>query len=530
MNHFLFKKGILFALLITGLLLLSYHNIHSLENPKYKGTFRIKSFSKEFTGELDPIDPDSYIFISEQLFDGLVRLDRNYNIVPSLAEYWKISRDGKKYIFYLRKGVNFHHGHELSASDVKYSLERILDRKMNSPYFQFFLHKVEGGYEFYEGKAKHVSGFRVLDKHTFEIDWTKPFVSALYLLSMHFCKILPKALLQKQGKRFFYKPSGTGPFQFDYWLRTPKLKIVGVRLKRNNSYFKGKPYLNAVEFSPNFSIDHFINGEIELTPVISERLDKPSYNIVHGSSLKPVFIGMSCHIYPLNIREIRKAVSYVIHKENLVSAASDVRYSYEITNNFIPSRLPGFFPKDAQNDYNIEKARQIFNERGLLSEKKFPVLTLFIELPKNELKFNLFKELKKQLEVLGIKLKLRFYNSTEDIRRSESPYLVLLGRLMNIPDPEDIIKPLFYSKSVFNIFGYLNPELDILLKKAEIERSWTKKIHYFRKIEDILYFDVPAIPAYYQRNRIAVQPWVKGIEIPAMGIYYLEARKIWMDN
>jgi ABC-type transport system substrate-binding protein len=106
--------------------------------PKQGGVFRIKSLSDSFRMQLDPVQPDCYVFLSEQLYDGLVRLDKNLKIQPALADYWMISSDGKKYTFFLKKGVHFHHGIELTAEDVKFSFERLLDEEVGSPFCHFF--------------------------------------------------------------------------------------------------------------------------------------------------------------------------------------------------------------------------------------------------------------------------------------------------------------------------------------------------------------------------------------------------------
>lgn len=256
-------KTLLFVFIIFSFLYSDFNKRENRVKPRYGGVFRIKSFTNEFRPELDPANPESFIFISEQIYDGLIRLDKNFNIIPSLAEYWEISSDGKRYRFHLRKGVKFHQGRELSAEDVKFSLERLLDRKTDSPYFHFFFNRVVGAKDFREGKANDVEGFRALDKYTFEIQWTRPFISALYLMSMPFCKILPRDLVQEKGKKFFLNPSGTGPFMFRYWIRTTKLEIAGVRLERNDEYFGGKPYLEAVEFCPLYTLNHFLNREID---------------------------------------------------------------------------------------------------------------------------------------------------------------------------------------------------------------------------------------------------------------------------
>jgi len=526
----LFKVvGIIFILLIT-FPLLAFNDNRSSDKPRYGGVFRIKSFSDNFQMQLDPASPDSFIFISEQIFNALVKLDRNLNIVPSLAEYWEISPDGKRYTFYLRKNVKFHHGIELSSKDVKFSLERLLDKGTESTYYQFFLSRVIGAKEFRDGKAKEVEGFKALDKYTFEIHWTKPFVSALYLMSLHFCKILPRDLVIEQGRNFFMKPSGTGPFKFDYWLRNTRLDVIGVRLKRNDSYYEGRPYLEAVEFSPHFTVNHFLNRQIESIPVVSEKLLKSNFQIFQDGPLNQMFLGMSCNIPPFDDPEVRRAISYGINKEKIAQAFYEVRYLRQLTNSYIPSRLQGFFPKEDKDTYNLDKAKQLLYDAGFLNEEKFPDVTLFLDSPRTAFKVKVFRELREQLQTLGIKLKLHFYKSLKEVKEFERPYMILMLKLMDIPDPEDIIKPLFFSKSIFNIFNYSNPSLDNLLNKTETEKSWTNRIKLFHQMENILFSDVPAIPLFSHQNKVAMQPYVRGVEVPPLGMYYLDTKKIWLDE
>ncbi len=175
----LFKAAVLVFTLLFAFPLLAAGNNRSDNGPRYGGVFRIKSFSDNFRMQLDPASPDSFIFISEQIFNTLVKLDKNLNIVPSLAEYWEISQDGKRYTFHLRKNVKFHNGSELSSEDVKFSLERLLDKNTDSPYYQYFVSRVIGAREFRDGKTKEVDGFKAVDRYTFEIHWTKPFASTL---------------------------------------------------------------------------------------------------------------------------------------------------------------------------------------------------------------------------------------------------------------------------------------------------------------------------------------------------------------
>ena len=94
-------------------------------------------------GSFDPAG-GAPAFLLEQVYDGLVKLDSNLGVVPALAEYWVISEDGRTYTFYLRRGVKFHHGRELEAADVKFSLERLVRKGAPGAYSQYFLGRVPG--------------------------------------------------------------------------------------------------------------------------------------------------------------------------------------------------------------------------------------------------------------------------------------------------------------------------------------------------------------------------------------------------
>jgi ABC-type transport system substrate-binding protein len=530
----MFKKFFLFAGLTLSLIfiivfpLLNY-GMKADQKPRMGGIFRLKSFASTFRLQLDPARQNAYIFLSEQIFDGLVKLDKNLNPVPALAEYWKISEDDTKYTFYLRRGVQFHNGDELRADDVKFSLERLLDRQTNSPYYQFFLPRVVGAMEFREGKRNEVAGFRVIDEHTFEIQWTKPYVSALYLLSMHFCKIMPRERVQGRERAFFERPIGTGPFAYDHLMLDPQLNAVGVTLKRNEQYFGGSPYLSEIGFSPHFTLDHFLKGEIDSLPVTSDRLLTPDYQVFQDGSLHPIFLGMSCHIPPLNRQIVRKAIKYCIDKRELARDTFDWRFIREVTDNYIPYRLIGFYPKYDKVSSDRLMAIQTLREAGFTEENEFPVLTLLIEEPRTDLKIKIHRALSKQLEFLGIRLRLRYYRSLDEVKRFRNPYLIFIGRVMDFPDPEDIIRPFFFSKSVFNVCGYSNPEMDRLLLEAEVE-GWTKRIKLFHQIEEILFQDIPSLPLFSHQNRVAMQPWVRGVEVPPLGFYYLDVKKIWLDK
>ncbi|MCJ7564902.1 MAG: ABC transporter substrate-binding protein, partial [Candidatus Aminicenantes bacterium] len=478
--------------------------------PKPGGTLHVRDFSDSFKPNLDPAT-GSCVFITEQIFDGLVRLDNNLVPSPALAEYW-IPEEGRNYIFFLRKGVKFHDGRELTSQDVKFSFERLIRRETNSPFREYFLSKIVGAQEFAEGKAEDVAGFKTPDKYIFEIQWRSPYVSALYLLSMSFCKILPRDLVLAQGKNFFWKPVGTGAFKFDSWVRTPQLVEAGVRLERNSAYFGKKAYLDALEFSPYYTEDQFVKKEIEVMPFLSERLARAGCQVLDGGLQNITFLMMSCHIPPLDRPSVRKALAYGIDKEKLAQAVQGGEFIRRTTNNFIPVQWPGFFPLDDAYNFSPEKARQILEEQGFFTEKDFPELVLLLPLPKNVTQLKFADELERQLDKVGISVTAKYFQSLRDVKDTRQPFLMKVDWAMDLPDPESIIMPLFQSRSEINRGNhrYASARLDKLLEEAEMERSLSRRTELFRQMEQVLVEDLPALPIYSSEQRIALQPYVRG--------------------
>ncbi len=528
-----FSVALLFTLISVLALFPIRRNGHlPTEVPKPGGVLRVKPFSSDpFRPQLDPLR-GAYIFVLDQLYDGLVRLDNKLNVIPSLAEYWTISEDGKRYVFYLRKGAKFHHGREVSAEDVKFSLERIVRADSTLPFVHYLTSKVVGAEVYRRGQSSQVEGFRVLDPHTFEVQWKKPYVSALYLLSMAFFKILPRELVLSQGDSFFYKPSGTGPFRFAYWLRSPRLDIVGVRLERNEAYFGQKPYLEAVEFSPHFTLEHFLNDEVHIIPYVSERLSQQDCQVLENESFVTAFLLMSCHIPPLDRVSVRRAIVRAIDKKELARAAFRMDMTPQVTHNFIPPQLPGFFPIDERNEHNPAMARRTLLEEGFFERADMPSLSLYFKQPRQEEDMKIFRVLREQLATVGLKLKMKYYRSLEELEGSRNPYLVFMEWRMDFLDPEDIILPLFSAEALINKVAvrYSSHRLEDLLKKAEVERSWVERIALFQKMEMVLDDEVPAIPLFSKQHRLAVQPYVRGLKIPALGFYHLNTQEIWLDK
>src|SRR3989338_4469306 len=141
---------------------------------------------------LDPAIHDDLfsMAVTLQVYEGLLDYDENSQVVPALATRWSISQERKVYTFYLKKGVTFHNGQSFTARDVLYSFTRMIDAKIDSPGFWVF-ENVKGYKEFREGKSKNVSGLKIIDNYTFQVELQKPYYPFLQALATANAKIVP---------------------------------------------------------------------------------------------------------------------------------------------------------------------------------------------------------------------------------------------------------------------------------------------------------------------------------------------------
>jgi ABC-type transport system substrate-binding protein len=497
--------------------------------PRAGGTFRVKGYYLPFNQVFDPAGP-SHFFITEQLFDGLVKFDSHFNPTPALAEYWTISDDGARIVFHLRPGVRFHNGRALDAADVKYSLERLLRDRPGNTVYQHFTGKVIGAEAYRRGQAPDVAGFRVVDASTFEIRWERPYVSGLYLLGMFACKILPRDLLESQGRGFFQKPIGTGPFKFGEWLRSPRLEILGVRLVRNDDHYAGPPYLAALEYSPYYTDAQFADGSVHLVSVTSDSMMRGRYQILENTTLRSYFLAFSCDVPPLDRAPVRKALALGLDKARLAAAFDSPGTIHQAAGTFIPPILPGFFPKASGPFTDIDAAKLLLDRYLADGGRKALALTLLVDPPKTDQAAAFARELGRQLAALEIGLDVKYLRRPDDARTVRGPYLKFLPYTMDFPDPENIVGPLFRSGSPANALNsrFADPRLDALFAQSESETSWERRTGLFREMDKILSEEVPAVPLFSERILMACQPQVRGVRLPAMGFIFLDVKSIWM--
>jgi ABC-type transport system substrate-binding protein len=187
---------------------------------------------------------DSYT-LPLNIFDRLIESETTgpgqSALVPGLAESWTVSEDGLTYTFKIREGVKFHDGALLTADDVVYTFDRMLNpatKALNTDILTF----IAGSQERLDGTADSVSGLKALDDHTVQITLEQPYAAFLALLAAPGASILNRAFTEKAGDQFGLTPettNGTGPFRLtEYTLNDSQT------LEANADYWRGKPALD----------------------------------------------------------------------------------------------------------------------------------------------------------------------------------------------------------------------------------------------------------------------------------------------
>ncbi len=501
------------------------------EEPRSGGRIRIRDRVPASPPSLDPAT-SSWTFPVQQIFEGLVRLDSRLELAPSLAEYWMISEDGRRMSFILKRGVRFHHGRDLEALDVKASLERVLRRETRSPHGLLLAARVAGGLAFRDGLTADVAGFRVPEKYVFEVTWNGPAIASLYLLSMSFCAILPRDRLAEEGSGFFDKPSGTGAFRFASWIRSPKLDIVGVSLERFPGYHGRKAYLDVLEYSPHFTVDQFMAGDVDVLPFQSERMANSGCQAFLGGPYAAAYLTLSCHRAPFDRPAVRRAVASAIDRDRLIEALRGPDKVRRPTASFLPSGLPGFPPPEEVPVFEPERARRLLEELGYSAERPFPAVFLFAIGPRSDTATRSVRTIAAQLAAAGIRAEVRSIRSVEDLGAVLTPYLALTVRSLAVPDADGLLRPLFGSGGEPErlLARYDSPRLASLLEEAAAEKSWSRRIALFKTMDAVLKQDQPAVPLFTEEERMAVRGAVRGLRPPALGWGYLDGRELWLDR
>ncbi len=489
-------------------------------NTKYSDKKIFKYNESAGIASLDPAyaKDQAMIWATSQLYNGLIQLDSNLNVTPSIAKQWEISPDGITYIFHLRNDVYFHKNklfknntRKVIASDFVYSFNRILDNNVASP----------GRWIFNEVAIENgKTGFSAPNDSTFIITLQRPFSPFLSMLGMPYCFVVPREIVEHYGTDFRQNPVGTGPFQFQLWKENVKLVF-----RKNPNYFEKDiegnvlPYLDGIAIT--FIVDkqtvflEFIKGNLDFMNSLDAsykdeiltqtgQLREKYLDRIHMTSqpyLNTEYLGflMDGTDNPLKDKRLRQAINYGFDRRKMMKYLRN-NVGTPGCYGFIPQGLPGFDTTITGFEYNPEKAKQLLAEAGYPNGKGLPS----IQLATTATYLDLCKYLQQQLGIIGIHIQVDVNPPgalREQIAQSKSNWF-RGSWVADYPDAENYLS-LFYSENFCpkgpNYTHFLNPKFDKLYEQARSTTDRETRIALYKQMNVILMDEAPVVVLYYDQ-------------------------------
>ena len=459
--------------------------------------------------------------VTSQIYDGLVRYNRNFKIVPDLAKSWKISNSGKTITFYLRRNVYWQNGQKFTAKDVMFTYRLMVNPETPTPYAAEYL-KVY--------KAK------IIGKYIFRVTYKKPYAPALSSWGLN---ILSEKLLEGKNlltTKLRSRPVGTGLYEFDKWVHG--YEIV---LKANPHYFMGAPHIKRLIYKivPDPSSMFLMlksNGisYMGLSPIqfkyesAGKKFNLRFKKYIHPS-LSFTFLGYNL-LDPLfkNIK-VRQALSYAINKKEIIKGAL-LGLGVHCYGPFMPGTY--FYNKNVKRyGYNPVKALELFNEagwslkNGTLEKRGKPFKFTILTPQGNQERLSAAEIIQQNLKKIGIRVSIRVMEWTSLISEfimKKKFQTVLLGFTIT-PDPYDNAA-IFMSSNIvpkgLNFTSFNNPKIDVLFRKARSTFDLNRQRKYYFKIQSILAKESPYTFLYIPYAMPVVKKDVKGIKPAPAGIGY----------
>ncbi len=468
-----------------------------------------------------------------QIFDRLVKIDpETLEPVPAVAESWDVSEDGRIYTFHLRDDVKFHNGEQLTAHDVKFTIERVMDPAEAADQADLF-DSIEGVDEYQDEEADEIRGIEVIDDFTVEIKLKSLDIEFIYDIAHRGASILPAEAVKEQGDEFFVNPIGSGPFEFEEWIRGSEINLSAF-----DDYYDGRPYLDEVSFKvmPESAsrAASFRAGELDvdvLEPAQYEAFSEdPEYQdyIIDIPELWTRNVHFNLDV--VEETEVRKAFNYAIDEELIIERLLH-GLAYEPVG-WLPPTSPGFNPDLEGFGHDPDKARELMEEAGYGPDNPYEIHTMGTDNPSWGVR--ILEAIQPMLEDVGIEIEIELVDGATWLDRvSTGDFEASIHSWGGEVLPSSYMASYFYSgysRAAGNYVGYDNPEFDENIEKARETPELEERIEYIHAAEKVLMEDPPVWFFNYNRATAVHQPHVKGIVPNPKEMMYIHLENVWLEE
>lgn len=469
------------------------------------------------------------IWACNLIYNGLVKLDKNLEVVPDLAASWTISQDALTYTFRLKDDVYFHENsafakaRKVTATDFKYSLERLIDPAVAS----------NGAWV-----MTHVEHIKVIDAETLVIELKQAFPAFLGLLTMKYCSVLMPEAVAHYGNSYRSNPVGTGPFYLKRW--EENVKMV---LRKNQQYHEqdstghALPYLEAVAIT--FKSDkqseflEYAQGNLDFINAIDPSYKdelltttgalQPKYEsttqLIKAPFLNTEYLGfyLDSNTPEIKSKPLRQAINKGFDRKKMIKYLRN-NIGIPATSGLIPAGLPaGGVVKGYE--YNRTEAIELVQQYIAATGNKNPSIT--ITTGANYL--DLCEFIQKELEKIGITTSVEVMPpSTLRSNRSAGQLDIFRSSwIADYPDAENYLS-LGYSKNFSpngpNYTHFKNETYDLLYEQALRLPSATDRKELYIKMDSIIINEAPIVPLYYDESVRFISKKVTGLETNAVNM------------
>jgi len=436
---------------------------------------------------LDPgqaaLVPESYVIWG--IFNSLLKFDQQMQIVPDLAESFQFSSP-TVLSFKLRKGVKFHDDVEMTAEDVKFTIERLQSDEYGSPH---------------QAKFEIIHEIRIIDPYTVEIETKEPFAPLLsYLTNTRTgSQIVPKHLLEDgTPESFATAPIGTGPFRI-----TDLERGASVQLEAFKSYFvEGLPIPTAVEIpliaEESAGVTALIGGTIDITSTapfadIPQLEQNANVQVLKLPGLNNRFIQLNTRTAPFDDVHFRRAVAMAFDQQSMVDV---VLFGEGTTaNGIIPTSIPWASLQEKSPLLQFDPAAA----QAELAKSKYGTGAEGTVLTWGSSWWKRFAEVfvLQVNQVLGVNLSVEVSEAGAVYQRLKSgDFQASIWGWLGLIDPDEYAYEMLHSTGWRNFGGYSDPEVDALLEQARRELDQAVRGGIYRQAELLILEDMPVIPCF----------------------------------
>ncbi|HMN02342.1 MAG TPA: peptide-binding protein [Geobacter anodireducens] len=460
--------------------------------------------------------------VAGNVFNGLVRYDKNLNLEGELAESWQVSPDGLTITFHLRKGVKWHDGVEFTSRDVLYTYRVTVDPKTPTAYAEDF---------------KQVKTAEAPDPYTFRVTYAKPFAPALASWGMG---ILPAHLLEGKDitkSELSRRPVGTGPYRFKEWVAGQKIV-----LESYHDYYEGRPYIDRYIYRiiPDNSTMYLElkAGGVDLmglSPVqYARQTDTPEFRSRFAKYRYPAsaytYLGYNLKNPLFADRRVRQAIAHALSKDEIIHGVL-LGLGQVAVGPFKPGtwahnptvRDPGYDPVRASH-LLAEAGGRATGPDGILMKDGKPLSFTILTNQGNDQRLKTAQIIQRRLRKVGIDVKIRVLEwaslLTNFIDKRNFDALIMGWTIPQDPDIFDVWHSSKTGPKELNFVGFKNDEVDLLIEEGRRTFDQEKRRRCYWRIQEILAQEQPYTFLYVPDALPAVSARFRGIEPAPAGIMY----------